>query len=385
MEEERILLGGWLLGYHLEDMAYMEPEDFQQPIIFRALRDGKNALAISREMHIPIGELAKMQSEFSEVLYRQIFERWQKDKILRKIAHIGGDNDLAEIKGRIDYTLSAREYIKPATKWAEKFTNEMERRKSEKTVRYGLPTLDRLTGGLHRKELTSLAARPSVGKSALALQIALRVASDGNKVLFFPLEMSEEQTFSRIITMNGIASGSELKSGKLNLENMEFSRDMLHDLEQSGNLKIYEGVNRLERIQTVIEQEKPFMVIIDQLTQMKAAKSFQSVRERFSHMTSTLKETAMQKNISVLLLCQINRNAQKSIPTMADLKESGSIEEDSDNIILLHRLEPEDAEDQSKWTVDKPILVNLAKQRDGETGEFVAAFNQRRLNFYEKA
>ena len=192
------------------------------------------------------------------MFYRQIFERWQKDKIMRKIAHIGGDSDLAEIKGIIDYTLSAREYIKPATKWAEKFTREMERRKSEKTVRYGLPTLDRLTGGLHRKELTSLAARPSVGKSALALQIALRVASDGNKVLFFPLEMSEEQTFSRIITMNGIASGSELKSGKLKLENMEFSRDMLHDLEQSGNLKIYEGVNRLERIQTVIEQEKPF-------------------------------------------------------------------------------------------------------------------------------
>ena len=385
MEEERILLGGWLLGYHLDDMPYFEPEDFQQPGIFRALKEGKNALDISREKHIPIVELAKMQSEYSDVFYRQIFERWQKDKIMRKIAHIGGDSDLAEIKGRIDHTLSAREYIKPATKWAEKFTREMERRKSEKTVRYGLPTLDSLTGGLHRKELTSLAARPSVGKSVLALQIALRVASDGNKVLFFPLEMSEEQTFSRIITMNGIASGSELKSGKLKLENMEFSRDMLHDLEQSGNLKIYEGVNRLERIQTVIEQEKPFMVIIDQLTQLKAANRFQSVRERFSYMTSTLKEIAMQKDISVLLLCQINRNAQNSAPTMADLKESGSIEEDSDNIILLHRLDPEKAKNPADWTVDKPIVVNLAKQRDGETGEFVAAFNQRRLNFYEKA
>ena len=185
--------------------------------------------------------------------------------------------------------------------------------------------------------------------------------------------------------MNGIASGSELKSGKLKLESMEFSRDMLHDLEQSGNLKIYEGVNRLERIQTVIEQEKPFMVIIDQLTQLKAANRFQSVRERFSYMTSNLKEIAMQKDISVLLLCQINRNAQNSAPTMADLKESGSIEEDSDNIILLHRLDPEKAKNPADWTVDKQILVNLAKQRDGETGEFVAAFNQRRLNFYEKA
>ena len=385
MEEERIILGGWLLGYHLEDMPYFEPEDFQQPGIFRAIKEGKNALAISREMHVPIAELAKMQQEYSELFYRQIFERWQKDKVLQKIASISVDGDVSEIKDRIDYLLANRDYIKPAKGWVDTFTDEMTRRQNERSVRYGLPTLDYLTGGIHRKELTSLAARPSVGKSALALQIALRVSSDGDKVLFFPLEMSEEQTFNRIVMMNGLASGKELKSGKLQMEEMELARDLLYDMEKTGRLKIYEGENRLERIQSAIEQEKPFLVVIDQLTQMRAARTFQSVRERFSHMTSNLKETAMKKKVAVLLLCQLNRNAQNSVPTMAELKESGSIEEDSDNIILLHRLNPEDAEDRSKWTVDKPILVNIAKQRDGETGEFVAAFNQRRLNFYEKA
>lgn len=383
--EERILLGGWLLGYHLEDMNYMEPEDFQEPGIFRALKAGKDALAISRELHIPIHELAEMQRDYSELFYHQIYERWQKDKVLRKIAQISKDSDVEEIKDRIEHVLSSREHIKPVTGWTEAFTEEMARRQAEKTVKYGLPTLDYLTGGIRRKELTSLAARPSVGKSALALQIALRVSADGNKVLFFPLEMSKEQTFNRIVAMNGLATGYQLKTGKLPLAEMEFARDMLDDMEKAGRLKIYEGENRLERIQTLIRQENPYLVVIDQLTQMRAARTFQSVRERFSHMTSILKETTMKENVAVLLLCQLNRNAQSSVPTMAELKESGSIEEDSDNIILLHRLDPEKADDPSAWTVDKPILVNLAKQRDGETGDFVAAFRRERLNFYERA
>ena len=385
--EERILLGGWLLGYHLEDMNYMEPEDFQEPGIFRALKGGKNALAISRELHIPIHELAEMQREYSELFYHQIYERWQKDKILLKIAKIGGDGDVEEIKNRIEHVLSSREYIKPVTGWTDTFTEEMMRRQTEKAVKYGLPTLDYLTGGIWKKELTSLAARPSVGKSALALQIALRVSADGHKVLFFPLEMSKEQMFNRIVMMNGLATGQQLKTGKLPLAEMEFARDMLDDMEKSGKLMFYENEkqNQLEQMQSIIKQEKPCLVVIDQLQQMRAARTFHNVRERFSYMTNALKETVMSEGIAILLLCELNRNAQNSVPTIAELKESGSIEEDSDNIILLHRLDPEKADDPSEWTVDEPILVNLAKQRDGATGDFVAAFRRERLNFYERA
>ncbi len=385
MNEERILLGGWLLGYNLDDMNQFESTDFiHYGQIFRLLKEGNNALDITRKMNISIVELAKMQQEYSGLFYSQIFEQWQKDKILRQIAQVDKSADVEAIKDRIDYLLESRETVKDNTGWANLFTQEMTRRASEKTIRYGLPTLDRMTGGLRRKELTTVAARPSVGKSAFGLQIAMKVWSAGQKVLYFPLEMSTVQTLSRIVISNELADTWKIKSGKLSDNEMMFAQDMVAEIEKSRRFKIYEGQGNIETILTAIKREKPFLVVVDQLTQMTAPKRFQSVRERFSYMTNTLKKIAMEQDVAVMMLCQINRNAQNTTPTMADLKESGSIEEDSDNIIMLHRLDPSKADDPSAWINEQPMRIMLEKQRDGETGEFIAAFNSRRFTFYER-
>lgn len=387
MEEERILLGSWLLGENLDDMNQFEPTDFiTYPELFRLLKAGNNSLQIARTTGLPIVELAKMQSEYTQTFYRQIFEAWQKQKILLQISRLGDEADVAGIKDKIEYLLTSDQTVRPNTGWVDLFTSELEERSKALTVNYGLPTLDRMTGGLRRKELTALAARPAVGKSAMGLNIALKVAEQKQKVIYFPLEMSTMQTLERIVLQKGCLDTRQLRSGKVeNVAHREIARDMLWRLEKEGNFKIYESVNKLEQIHGLIKKEQPFLVVIDQLTQMKASKSFQSVRERFSYMTNNLKEIAMKENVAILLLCQVNRNAQGTQPTMADLKESGSIEEDSDNIIMLHKLNPQDSDTPELWREEQPVAVLLEKQRAGETGWFVAAYKGERFKFYERA
>ena len=160
---------------------------------------------------------------------------------------------------------------------------------------------------------------------------------------------------------------------------MSVAADKLNALEKSGNFEIFEGENDLSSIHSLIKRHKPFAVVIDQLTQLRDGK-FDSKREQFSHMTNELKRISMAEDCAVLLTCQVNRSAQETEPTMANLKESGSIEEDSDNIILLHRCKCDDEE----WDdLKRPMLIKIEKQRSGATGVIQAVMFTRKFKFYE--
>lgn len=388
-QEERILLGGWLLGFNKDDIEKFEECDFiNYTAVFRLLKAGKSSLEIARQLNIPIPELAQMQSEYSYSFYMQIVEQWAKEKLFRKIANLAPKNgstaDIEKIRNEIDWLLSSRYIVKPSENLAELFGKEMIERADSKPINYGIPSLDRMTGGLKKTELTVIAARPSVGKSALALQIADYVQGKSNKVLFFPLEMSTIQTLERLCIRNNIADYKPLLNGRLGREKYAAAQDYINSIEKKGLLKIFEGQNNIDIIHTAIKQEKPQLVVIDQLTQLKANRMFSSVRERFAYMTNTLKAIAMKENISIILLYQVNRDAQNNEPTMANLKESGSIEEDADNVIIMHKINKDNLRRPTEWqTWETPININLAKHRAGKTGSFLISFVPEKLLFYE--
>lgn len=389
--EERILIGSWLLGLNTEDMAQFEASDFHQcRQIFIGLQSGLNALEISRQSQIPIAELAKMQSEYTYTFYLQIVEQWTREKILCKITQLSpvdsNTADVESIRDKIDWLLSNRRIVKASENLAEMFSKEIIDRADSTPVYYGIPSLDAMTGGLKKKELTVIAARPSVGKSALSLQIADHIQAKGNKVLYFPLEMSTVQTLERLCIRNNLADYKSLLKGNLGVERYGEIQDYIDSIEKRGLLKIYEGQSNIDVIHAAIKQEAPRVVVIDQLTQLKANRVFGSTREKFAHMTNTLKAIAMQESVSIILLCQVNRDAQNNEPTMANLKESGSIEEDADNVILMHRINKEDLMHPAQWQPwETPININLAKHRAGKTGEFLVAFMPEKLKFYEHA
>lgn len=387
-EYEAILLGTWLREEHLEDLKYIKESDFTESEIVKGLKKGKGMLEIGTELR-NIPELARLTMTRSETLYKQAFQKLMETQIQRDIANMSNLND---IRGKLDYLDSVKhgdaiEVKDPAVALLE----EMAERASRRTVNWNkLKTLNELTAGIKRKELTAIAARPSVGKSAFALQIAYGAWEQGEKVLYFPLEMSATQSFGRLLVMNNFISAKEFQTGKRQNERLfQAGVDHIAEMHRSGRFKVYEGEGRIEAIESTIKREKPFLVVIDQLTQMRASVPFKDIRLQFSYMTSNLKRIAMQENVAILILCQINRSADNVKPTMANLKESGSIEEDSDNVILLHRYTEEDFKNHGysyepyKEKGLRPMRLNLAKQRDGETGEFDITFKPDRMTFYE--
>lgn len=385
LNDEQICIGNWLTGSNLEDLKWLDENDFYEKDIIKLIKMGKNLYEIGKETK-RLSEIVTWTEANNDTLYKTALSEKLKSNIYKAISNM---NDLKSIKEKIEHyqgvsTGTVEETKDPAKAMYE----ELEARKNSKTYKYErLPSLNYYTGGIKRKELTTIAARPGVGKSAFSLQIAVGAWEQGAKVLYFPLEMSMVQTYGRIAISKGYATTKEIRTGNFeNPDNYNLMLDKIDEMDKSGRFKIFEGENNIERIERAIDQEKPFLVIIDQLTQLRSNNRFGSIREQFTHMTANLKRIALNKDVAIILLCQINRNADNLEPTMSNLKESGSIEEDSDNIILLHNFSPEQITNPESvdWENERPMLCNLAKQRDGEVGKFLMLFRPSRFMFYER-
>ena len=383
---EDILIGTWLRGEHLDDLPHVEPKYFEYASVVRELKNGIPTMRVLSNSKDRV-KLIEMTTMSTPALYETAYMSLIEFQIREAIK---GETDLDRISEMLSHR--STRFAKPIqgfTDYAKSFADEMARREHQETIKWvDMPSLQEMTLGIKRKELTAIAARPSVGKSAFALQVAFGAWRQGAKVLYFPLEMSAQQTLGRILIREGYISPKENQSGVIkDQDKYQLGIDLLNKVESSGRFLIYEGEGRIEEIEKLIEAEEPYLVVIDQLTQMKASQQFKDLRSQFSYMTSNLKRIAMQHDVAVALLCQINRNADNIKPTMANLKESGSIEEDSDNVLLMHRFQKGDDEMKeygfNDWNNIRPMEFNLAKQRDGETGSFNVEFRPSLMRFYE--
>ena len=392
MDEEKIIIGGWLLGYHLDDMDVLEPSDFTNyGHIAKVIKElGTDIFRISRRLNLPITDLTEMTSIYQPYLYGSAVRQMIDLKAKRYLTEVKGDTPIKEIAERLNEfaeSESINNIPKPAERIAESYLEELDRRAAHKPVSWGMGSLDYHMGGVRPKELTTVGARPSVGKSALLLQMGLAIARQKKRVLYFPLEMSTVQTAERIIMRNYPISQKGVRSGALTQEEWAMLNEAgqkVQNLEKSKHFMIFEGENNLSVIKRLVKIHKPYAVIIDQLTQLTDNKRFKDKREQFSYMTNELKRLSMAEDTAVILAAQINRSAQETEPTMANLKESGSIEEDSDNVILLHRVPLDQLEPPHEFDdIVRPILIKIEKQRSGGTGTIQAKFTADRFKFEE--
>lgn len=389
-DEEKTIIGAWLLGFHTEDQRRADASDFIcYPRIAKEIIGGQtDPFKISDVCGIPIKDMAEMVSGYAEFFYEAAFKNLLKRRVQQKIISVTSESDMGEVLAEYeDYITYGSPQLPPhAENFAQLLIDNLDSKSKQETARTGIPGLDKCLNGIKRKEMTVVAARPSVGKSAFGVQLIRKLAEQNKKVLYFPLEMSVEANLERMLLHSGVVSPRVIESGILTQDEWEKVTPELEEIDRlAENIYIYESVNDINTIAALTDTEKPYAIVIDQLEQLRCkGEKFKDKRERFSYMTSTLQHIAMSRNVAVILMCQVSRSAQDSEPTMANLKESGSIEEDADNVIMLHRFKPGEMKNPAAWSDSfRPVMIKLEKHRHGATGNTITAFKPEQCRFVE--
>ncbi len=412
-EAEQSVLGGLMLSQDSFDLIAdkIDASDFYSPAhqkIFSAIRDlqtkGKpvDLVTVTDQLQSRnefdgaggyvylVQLLEKTISSANITTYAQIIK---EKALLRKListstkiidrAYEGGEDvqtlvDMAE--GEIlkvsdtnqhDGLTDSMQIVKDSIKKIE----SLYQRKEEIT---GIPTgftqLDRMTSGFHPGQLVVIAARPSMGKSAFSINLAAHAAMKAKKsVAFFSLEMSKEDVMVRLLSSEARVHMGSLRNGRLQDADWPrliaaagaISESKLY-VDDTAGISPHEVRARARRLKSKGELD---MIVIDYLQFMQLKQQRESRAVEVSEISRQLKSIAKELHIPVIALAQLNRAVEGRTdrrPMLSDLRESGSIEQDADIIMLLFREEYYDKEDPEKK--GKSVVI-VGKQRNGETGD----------------
>ena len=314
-----------------------------------------------------------------EQLYKDLINLTQKRKLfdlahemIKKIETEDIENYSQEIIKNIN-TISNRN--EKETNLSTQMLDTMEqienswKNKNDKTLYTGIIDLDEKTCGLHNQEFTIIGARPGIGKTTLALQIAQKIA-ETKDVMFVSLEMSETQLIQKLLANKSYVNTYRMRKG--NLDEKDFDKifkasNEILKLKLNISTKV-RTVNQLEvRTKKLKNKGKLDLIIIDYIQLLKSGEKFNNREQEVADISRRLKLLSLELNIPIIALCQLNRNANSGEPTLADLRESGSLEQDADNILFLYYDNDQDADSGT-------VTIKLAKQRAGDIGKIKIRF-----------
>lgn len=264
----------------------------------------------------------------------------------------------------------------------EEIENRYKRKLGVSGIPSGYPTLDKITGGFQNSDLIIIAARPSVGKTSFALNIATNIASKENlPVGFFSLEMSKEQLLERMLCSEAKVDMQRLKTGYLRDEDFSKITEAYSELyeapiyiDDSPDVTLTDIRTKSRRLKI---EAKVGIIFVDYLQLIRSEQRVENRVLEISQITRGLKNLARELNIPVVVLSQLSRAVEKredKKPMLSDLRESGSIEQDADVVIFLHI--PDEAERER-------VEVLVAKQRNGPQGQCRLLFQSEYTKFVE--
>lgn len=316
-----------------------------------------------------IGESAFREEEELEAILEEA-ER----KIFEITSGSNNDSNFTSMKDLGEETIS-------------RFIHLAENQHEVRGVPSGFRDLDNKLSGFQKSDLIILAARPSVGKTSFALDLARNAAvKSGVPTVIFSLEMSRQQLVDRMLSAEAQVDGWKLRTGKLSMdEEIERLQEGMHKLMQAPIYIDDKPANTAMNMRSVLRKvshEKPVgLVIVDYLQLMGTSKSYDNMVNQVTEISRSLKGLAKEFNVPVIALSQLSRAVESrgGKPRLSDLRDSGSIEQDADVVMLIHREDKygDKAESDKKNIVE--ILIE--KHRNGPTGTVELYFDNKKTSF----
>ena len=309
------------------------------------------------------------------------------DDAEREIFEITGDHIKLDI-------VPTKELVMEAIEQIEKL---YENRGSVTGLPTGFAEFDKLTSGLHPAEMVVIAARPSMGKTALAMNIAEHIAMDtGQPVAVFSLEMSSQQLVQRLLCSRAKVDLQRVRNGFLSerdFPNLTAAADRLAKakfyIDDTPGLSIGELRAKARRLKS---SQDIRLLVIDYLQLLRStSRRAQDNRQiEISEISGGIKALAKELNIPIIVIAQLNRQPDTRAkeggrPRLSDLRESGSIEQDADVVGLLVRPEYYETDDEAKQEKAGEAELIIAKQRNGPTGDIPLTFLKQFTRFENRA
>lgn len=423
IEVEKSLISALLLkdGAAVSDVAEdLNPEDFYRPehkIIYTALLtlNGRgtpiNILVLENEL-ITTGELKKVTRAYLYGLLNlehttgrvKEYARIIKNKaLLRRLTELGRELSNAANKENVSIEeileVAGQKILSVAGKATQKGFEQISTVLSDSFERInrmlnnpgkmlGVPSdlldLDKALNGFQKTDLILLAARPSMGKTALALNIGTNAARKGKVVAIFSLEMSKSQLGTRLLSSASRVNSHYLNTGNISDEDLTKVIDALKELSE---LKMYiddtAGMGLLEmrsKVRRLRHEQGLDMIIIDYLQLMQGGRA-ENRQQEISEISRGLKGLARELNVPILALSQLSRSVElraEKKPQLSDLRESGSLEQDADIVMFLYRDEYYNRDDTSNQNIAELII---AKNRNGPTTSIRLRFDKEIVRF----
>ena len=410
MTEEQVLIGMLLNAPKFIERvsSKIKPEYFLENAMGRLFAEiingNTNPPELAKKCGVRLNEIIDMQGvqllvtkELIDAYGYFIFEQHKKIEISYLLKQEPIDIDAIEQVQKQTFfdteeKNESEEYLKNVE---ERYTGK------EDTRNYptGFSNIDEKIEGFRKSEAIFIGARPGVGKTAFGMNIAYNIAKNKSKVLLCSLEMGAVELHERLV--KSITKITDYKS--MSEEDFNYIIKISKAIKERLPLIIYDkaGMTIEDIISKCKEIEDLQVVIIDHLAILRSSKTFKSKYELVSYLSSRLKQLARELDIPVICMCQLNRVLEGrdiKAPTLADIRDSGSVEEDGDIVAFIYRpeyhlaqREPDNknSDDYVKWEQEMDAVRGkaefiVAKNRRGYTGRFKLGFDGKTYTFYER-